>query len=253
MPRTIMSIFNKIKVFAARKGHQAEVSAPVKVTRLETGGESISTGSLTTAEKAELGKLKRKEPHDYSLDHITSTEKQVQLAIERAFADGMRVSAEDKRRVAELDAEHAAAWKIVIDHTHDKAVRAFKQQFMELQQAIREGRLDEVKNGDAFTRADYLEDYERKRKAAKDLCRKASAEAQHIAMGYVAKVAAAAGKIADELEAEEKKRAEHFGLEYVPSRVVLGFRKLAKEPTRCMQAATSAVRPSAVFNFLTAK
>jgi hypothetical protein len=116
---------------------------------------------------------------------------------------------------------HEAGAKVLLAHDDVTATAAWREQAITLEDQIRTGAgIDE-----ALSRQQFIEQFEQKREAAKEVMRKASQACLPIAETAAGRFAAAAKKNADEIEAGERERCEKYAVPFEPSPVVVRIRQ----------------------------
>jgi len=216
-------------------------------TSVACGGASKGQADLTKAEKSELKlNIKPGDPDFRELFHASASEQVVQLAVARAKEKGRLVSDDQLQALVEEDKRYCRWREFMLRHSDDNARKEFKEQFRQLAQSVNTGGQPAE---DFFEKIDLIEEFARKRSTAKVEMRKITARCAAVAREMAVKVGRAAAELAAEQERAERTDAAQWGYPYEPSRAVLGLRKLAKSPGKCVTEFAGACRPSTLIAF----
>lgn len=128
-----------------------------------------------------------------------------------------RINDELRAEIAKLDVEWQKIREFIAAHDMHSALRYAKQEAARLQAAIQSGDLETASKVQRLPREAVQDDFSVKRKIAKAHRREIEARAWTLVQPLIAEVAKSASKMADELEAQERKVCARFDRPFVPS------------------------------------
>lgn len=134
------------------------------------------------------------------------------------------VTEDELNQVRNLHIEYTRTVDFLMKHLGDGADAAWVAQQKQLESEVRTGHGEQASGRDSWTREDFREDFEQKRKALSSTCRDISAKCGPIAFAVAARIGGLAKAEADTLEKAERETARVWGLDFVPSRLLLSLR-----------------------------
>lgn len=122
-----------------------------------------------------------------------------------------------RAEITNLDAQWQKARAFIAQHDSHSALRYAKTESARLKAAIEAGDYEAAAQVRRLARDTVMDDFSIKRRLAKAHRRELEAQAWELIKPLVAQVAASAGKMADELERQERATCKRFNRPFVPS------------------------------------
>jgi hypothetical protein len=167
---------------------------------------------------------------------------------------GFSVPTEAILAIDALDTQWAGVTARIAECTYDACRKKFREQHDQIEAAVTaaavDGDKDSIHQIPISSFDELWKSYTIRMTALKNAQRKLCAQALDIARPYFSHFADVAGKLADEIEANEKLVADGLALNFSPSMTVLSIRKAALVVSERENQTHSAQRPRELADFL---